>query len=78
MEIRRFHSQVRPFSQYVESPLLSDECHALLRDDFPLTYLLQALLSRGAVFKDHILTSAEKRDKFVHLISEEYFKDTLV
>jgi Zn-dependent M32 family carboxypeptidase len=45
---------------------------------YSFLYLLSALLSRGSVVKDHILSTKEARDKFLYTLLKSYNSDKLV
>ncbi|KHN72614.1 putative RNA-dependent RNA polymerase SHL2 [Toxocara canis] len=55
-------------------PKFDHDCYNKIIDCgvFGLEYLIAALLTRGAVVKDQILTSAEKRDEFVNLVVRRF------
>ncbi|KAH7727342.1 RdRP1 [Aphelenchoides avenae] len=91
MELRKFNECSVPFSSFVASPLNDAECRRLLVDpeecqrnadattvDFALAYLVEALMSRGAVFKDYILKDAQSRNAFVQQVAVDYFNDRIL
>uniref|UniRef100_A0A915D0T6 Ubiquitin-like protease family profile domain-containing protein n=1 Tax=Ditylenchus dipsaci TaxID=166011 RepID=A0A915D0T6_9BILA len=63
-----------PFSMYVESPLVNEYCKKRFDGNFKLMYMFEALLSRGAVVKDYLLTSEKSRDDFVDM-TVKYFRE---
>uniref|UniRef100_A0A914BY28 RNA-directed RNA polymerase n=1 Tax=Acrobeloides nanus TaxID=290746 RepID=A0A914BY28_9BILA len=71
----------------VDSPLINRALNPM-RDEFwsmklknetkfSFLYLLSALLSRGSVVKDHILSTKEARDKFLYTLLKSYNSDKL-
>ncbi|KAH7726779.1 RNA dependent RNA polymerase family protein [Aphelenchoides avenae] len=77
MEFRKFNACSVPFASFVASPLRDDECRRLLVD--PEEYArTQALMSRGAVFKDYILKDAQSRHAFVKQVAVDYFNDRIL
>lgn len=64
------------FSKYVETPLTA--CVKRFGDNYKLMYMFEALLSRGAVVKDHLLATETTRDDFVEVACRAYKEDKAV
>jgi hypothetical protein len=47
-------------------------------NSFPLEYLIEALLSRGAVVKDQLLLKEQQRNEFIKLVCEKFKYDKKV
>lgn len=58
---------------YVESPLEDSEFKIeLFKQDYSLRYLIAALLSRGIVVKDRILSGIRERNIFMKVVMDSY------
>uniref|UniRef100_A0A0N5BWH8 RNA-directed RNA polymerase n=1 Tax=Strongyloides papillosus TaxID=174720 RepID=A0A0N5BWH8_STREA len=61
-------------NSYVEKPFDNEECRKKIENEgsFSLSYLIDAIFSRGFVVKDQLLSSAQRRDRFIDAIIECY------
>ncbi|CEF65587.1 RNA-dependent RNA polymerase, eukaryotic-type family-containing protein [Strongyloides ratti] len=59
---------------YVEKPFQNKECKKKIdnQSDFSLSYLIDAVFSRGFNIKDQLLTSSKRRDDFLDMILKFY------
>lgn len=75
MEFRGFDERDLPFENYVASPFEDPACMNALGDEFPLKYMIEAILSRGAVAKDYILATEFSRNTFISSVIDSYWHD---
>uniref|UniRef100_A0A914IBG5 RNA-directed RNA polymerase n=1 Tax=Globodera rostochiensis TaxID=31243 RepID=A0A914IBG5_GLORO len=66
------------FRAYVESPLVNEKCRKMCENNFKLQYMIAALLSRGAVVKDYLLSREEDRDEFIKRCGRDFQNDRAV
>uniref|UniRef100_A0A183CBH6 RNA-directed RNA polymerase n=1 Tax=Globodera pallida TaxID=36090 RepID=A0A183CBH6_GLOPA len=66
------------FRAFVESPLVNEQCRKMCENNFKLQYMIAALLSRGAVVKDYLLSREEDRDEFIKRCGRDFQNDRAV
>lgn len=75
VEFRRLDERDLPFVNYVESPFKDKACKQALGKEYALNYMIEALLSRGTVFKDYFLASEPNRNNFISAVTDAYWRD---
>lgn len=84
IEVRQvgFYNPKERTTDYLPSPLGEHTLRLKLMhkqdEDFPVIYLIDALLSRGAHVKDQLLIVPEHRSKFIKMLTDVHAKDRKV